>query len=268
MALEKIKIIIGIIAGKGGVGKSTVTVNVARKLMQKGYLTGILDGDIYGPSIRKMLPEDILPSQCGEKIAPAVGSSIKMISKAFLKRGEGVAVLRAPIANGIILKFLHDVDWGELDVLLIDFPPGTGDIQITLLQQGGLSGVIAVTTPQEVAVMDVEKAMQMVVQMGVPILGVVENMSFYLPENGSGKEGRIYPFGKKGGEKLAQNWEIPFLGEIPLDPELSRALDCGEPIRGVELNTVFQEITEKMLEEVSKRQEYLLKFELMWKDMT
>jgi len=244
--IDKVKIIIGVIAGKGGVGKSTVTVSLARTYAAEGYKVGILDGDIYGPSIRKMLPEDILPAQEGEKIVPAVASSIKVISKTFLRGGDEAAVVRAPIANGLLLKFIHDVCWDDLDILLIDFPPGTGDIQLTLLQEGRLTGVIIVTTPQEVAKIDVEKSMQMVSMIGVPLLGVIENMSFYEMS----PQKKVYPFGKGGGRSLASIWDIPLLGEIPLDPHICETLDRGEPIKEKRIVSIFNEIAEKVLEQI------------------
>lgn len=222
-----IKNIIAIAAGKGGVGKSSVTVNLALALRFLGYSVGIMDTDIYGPSIRKMMPENKLPEQRGQTIIPAICQGIKMISMAYFRKENEAAVIRAPIANGVITQFIKNVDWGSLDYLLIDFPPGTGDVQLTLSQQANLSGAIMVTTPQEVAVMDVRKAINMFEQVRIPIIGIVENMSYYYHKK---TEEMIYIFGKGGGEKLAREFGVPYLGGIPLDPLLCLYGDQGSSI--------------------------------------
>jgi ATP-binding protein involved in chromosome partitioning len=216
--------IIGIAAGKGGVGKSSVTTHLALALQQLGFKVGVMDTDIYGPSIRRMLPEDQMPSQNGDRIVPAISRGIKMISMAYFRKEDEAAVVRAPIANGIIQQFIKNVDWGELDYLLIDFPPGTGDIQLTLSQNANLTGAIMVTTPQEVALLDVRKAMKMFYQVKVPIIGVVENMSYYVVP---GTNQRVFPFGKEGGTRLAEESGFSLLGEIPINAELTRCGDEG-----------------------------------------
>ncbi len=218
-----IQSIIGIAAGKGGVGKSCVTVNLALALKKMGFKVGVLDTDIYGPSIRRMLPEDQLPVQNNERIVPAISRGIKLISMAYFRREDEATVVRSPIANGIIQQFVKNVDWGELDYLLIDFPPGTGDVQLTLSQSAKLSGAIMVTTPQEVALLDVRKAMHLFYQVKVPIIGIVENMSYYQIPNSS----RVYPFGMGGGKRLAEESRFPLLGEIPINSEISRCGDAG-----------------------------------------
>lgn len=219
--------IIAIAAGKGGVGKSTVTVNLALALKSAGYAVGILDADLYGPSIRKMLPEEEIPAQKGQKLVPAICKGIKVISMAYFRTpGESMAV-RAPIANGVLTQFLDQVDWGVLDFLLIDFPPGTGDIQITLSQKARLTGAVLVTTPQEVAIMDVRKASHLFDKVNVPIIGIMENMS-YFSDPLSGK--KQYLFGKGGGERLAAELGVPLLGEVPIDPEVCRSGDEGSSL--------------------------------------
>lgn len=178
--LNRSKIILGLAAGKGGVGKSTATVNLGLALVKLGYSVGLLDADIYGPSLCKMLPIEELPKQNEldpERIIPGSSLGLKVISMAHFR--ADAAVVRAPIANGFITQFLQLVDWDPLDFLLIDFPPGTGDIQLTLMQQGALSGAVIVTTPQEVALIDVFKTIRMFEQLSVPIIGVIENMSFF-----------------------------------------------------------------------------------------
>lgn len=206
--MDKNCVIIGVIAGKGGVGKSTTTVSLAQELGKK-FRVGILDADVYGPSIAEMLPFDSAPEERGDRIVPAQSGNVKMISLGHF--GEQSLAVRAPVANGLIEQFLHNVIWGELDYLLIDFPPGTGDVQLTLMQQAKLSGALIVTTPDKVALADVRKAMAMCTRMGVPMLGIVENMSYIDVE---GK--RAYPFGQGGAETLSKEWELPALAHIPL----------------------------------------------------
>lgn len=227
--LGSIKNILGVAAGKGGVGKSTLTVNLARALKKLGFSVGVLDADIYGPSIRKMLPEEHLPLSENQQLFPATSAGIKVLSLAFFREEKEAAAVRSPIANSVITQFLHEVSWGELDFLLIDFPPGTGDIQLTLCQQAHLTGTIVVTTPQEVALLDVRKAMSLFTKLKVPIIGVIENMSYYQPSCSE----RVYPFGQGGGKKLAQEANALLLGEIPLDQALCASGDAG--------NSLFEE---------------------------
>lgn len=215
--------LIAVAAGKGGVGKSTVTLNLALALQKRGRSVGILDADIYGPSIRRMLREDQLPSQKGPTLVPAYCGGIKVISMAYFHPDNHSAAVRAPVANNLITQFLTQVEWGPLDYLLIDFPPGTGDIQLTIAQRAPITGAVMVTTPQEVAVMDVRKAMHLFAQTGIPALGIVENMSYFTDANGN----KLHLFGEGGGENLATEAGIPFLGHIPIDPEVSISGDNG-----------------------------------------
>ncbi len=228
--LQHIGAIIAVAAGKGGVGKSSVAVGLALALKQRGLSIGLLDADIYGPSIQQMLPEGIDPVQDERdetRLLPAQTLGLSFISTAHFRQRAEPALVRAPIANGIIEQFLHKVDWGALDVLIIDFPPGTGDIQLTLAQKGDLSAALLVTTPQEVALLDVRKCLQMFKQLNVPLLGVVENMSYFVdPENGA----RHTPFGSGGAARLSKEWGLPLLAEIPIDPALSKAGDEGRSI--------------------------------------
>lgn len=270
----KIAHVVAIAAGKGGVGKSTVTVNLALALKQAGYSVGIMDMDIYGPSVRRMLPEDEMPSQNGDKIVPANCGGIRMISMAYFRKKDEAAAVRAPIANGLVGQFINQIEWGVLDFLLIDFPPGTGDIQLTLSQQANLCGAVMVTTPQEVAVMDVRKAVNLFEHMNVPVIGVVENMSFYhLP----GTTEKVYLFGRGGGERLAHEIGVPFLGAIPIDAEVCRCCDEGMSLfsdggGSTSAKLAFAEVAEAFIAHVTalKRlsQECLSTFELSWKEMT
>ncbi len=220
------RFVVGIAAGKGGVGKSTVTVNLALALQAKGWNVGILDADLYGPSLSMMLPPDSLPSVCPtdpKRLLPAQSRGIKQISFSHFSNGDAAAMVRAPIANGLIKQFLHQVRWAPLDCLLIDFPPGTGDIQLTLIQEGNLSSGVIVSTPQEVALLDVAKAIHMFDKMNVPLLGIVENMCFFQDSMGE----RQYPFGKQGVRRFSQKMGIPFLGEIPIDSAITSCGDSG-----------------------------------------
>lgn len=225
--ISEIKHVVAIAAGKGGVGKSTVAVNLGLVLKDKGYKVGILDADIYGPSIPLMLKEDYMPSQNGDLILPALCQGIKMLSMAYFKPSHEASVVRGPIANTIIHHFLNNVIWGDLDFLLVDFPPGTGDIQISLSQQANFSSAMIVTTPQEVALLDVRKAIDMFQQMNIPVIGIVENMSYYIYEK---TKEIIHLFGKGGGKRLSEEFTLPFLGEIPLDPHVGACGDKGESL--------------------------------------
>lgn len=273
--LSSVQAVIAIAAGKGGVGKSTVTVNLALALQSQGYQVGIMDTDIYGPSIRKMLPEDRLPTQKGALIQPALCRGIKMISMAYFRKEGEAAAIRAPIANGLIAHFIKNVQWGNLDFLLVDFPPGTGDVQLTLSQQAHLMGAIMVTTPQEVALLDVRKAIYLFEQVKVPIIGVVENMSYYQPDH---ETAPAYLFGRGGGERLATGSGVPFLGEIPLDPIICSCGDEGKSLFALDsqiqrpVTKAFEYLAKQLVEQVSslkvERQQGLGAFELVWKEMS
>lgn len=271
--LQEVSSIIGIAAGKGGVGKSTVSVCLALSLRRLGYRVGLLDCDLYGPSIRKMLPEDELPKEKEGAILPGVASGISVLSLAhFRKEGEANAV-RAPIANGIIQQFIHQVKWGKLDYLLIDFPPGTGDIQLTLAQKAEITGAIMVTTPQDVSLIDVRKAINLFEQVKVPIVGVVENMSYYLHPS---TQEIVQLFGQGGGKKLAREAGLPFLGQIPFDPKLCSLLDRGinpfeENLIENSLISSFQTVLEEALIQIETlkdiSREALHNFELIWQQI-
>lgn len=273
-ALSGVKAVLAVAAGKGGVGKSSVTVNLALALKALGYQIGIMDTDIYGPSIRKMLAEDRLPSQEGSLIQPALCHGIKMISMAYFRKEHEAAAVRAPIANGLIAHFIKNVAWGDLDFLLVDYPPGTGDVQLTLSQQAHLLGAVMVTTPQEVALIDVRKAMSLFEQVKVPILGIIENMSYLQIEE---KGEPVYPFGRGGGERLAAQTGSLFLGQIPLDPLLCACGDQGQSLFKVDpealrpVTRAFQRIAKQIVEQVhsfqSGCQKGIGEFELIWKEM-
>jgi ATP-binding protein involved in chromosome partitioning len=219
--------IIAVSSGKGGVGKSTVCTNIAVALAQAGARVGILDADIYGPNIPRMLGVNAPPPVKDEKIIPLEAHGVKVISLGFLIDRDQPAIWRGPIVMKIITQFLRDVEWGVLDFLLVDMPPGTGDAQLSLVQATAVTGAVIVTTPQEVAVGDALRGAKMFERVGVPVLGVVENMSYFeSPETGK----PIAIFGSGGGQRLAEELGVPLLGEIPLYPPVREGGDDGRPI--------------------------------------
>jgi ATP-binding protein involved in chromosome partitioning len=227
--LPGVKNIIAVAAGKGGVGKSTVATNLAAALALDGARVGILDADVYGPSIPQMMgdPEVMAGSDASGKITPAVHHGMRVISVGFFaERGQAV-IWRGPMVGKLLQQFLEDVAWGDLDYLVMDLPPGTGDAQLSLSQLIPITGAVMVTTPQEVSVIDVEKAMAMWKRVEVPLLGVIENMSYYVcPSCGHQEE----IFARGGGRTLAARENVAFLGEVPLHPTVRGGSDAGKPI--------------------------------------
>ncbi|MDH4199260.1 MAG: Mrp/NBP35 family ATP-binding protein [Spirochaetia bacterium] len=231
--LENIKHIIAIGSGKGGVGKSTATMNIAATMVKMGYKVGILDGDIYGPSIGRMAGyESTVPVKIeNEKIIPVKKHGIKMISFSFLIEANRAIVWRGPMLGKAIEQFLFDIEWGELDFLLIDLPPGTGDVQLSLVQLIDLDGAVIITTPQGVALQDARRAIDMFDQVKVKILGVIENMGeFICPHCGKG----THIFSSEGGKTMAGSLEIDFLGEIPLSKTVMDSGEKGFPITAID----------------------------------
>jgi ATP-binding protein involved in chromosome partitioning len=219
--------VIAVSSGKGGVGKSTVTVNLAVALARMGKRVGLMDADIYGPNIPRMMGVNSPPPVDGEKIIPLEAHGVKLISLGFLIERDQPAIWRGPIVMKIITQFLRDVAWGQLDFLLVDMPPGTGDAQLSLVQATQVSGAIIVTTPQEVAVGDALRGAKMFERVGVPVLGIVENMSYFeSPETGK----PMAIFGTGGGRRLADELGVPLLGEVPLYPPILQGGDTGQPI--------------------------------------
>ena len=219
--------IIAISSGKGGVGKSTVATNLAVALAQKGARVGLMDADIYGPNVPRMMGVNAPPPVENEKIIPLQAHGVKIMSLGFMIERDQPAIWRGPIIMKIITQFLRDVQWGELDYFLVDMPPGTGDAQLSLVQATMVHGAIIVTTPQEVASGDALRGAKMFQRVAVPVLGVVENMSFFICPNCSEKH-RI--FGTGGGQRLAEELDVPLLGEIPFFPAVLSGADRGEPI--------------------------------------
>jgi len=222
-----VKRLIAIGSGKGGVGKTTVSVNLAISLARLGRRVGLLDADVYGPNVPLMFGISHTPNAIGERIQPLEKYGVRLMSMGFLNPGDKPLVWRGPMLHSVIQQFLRGVDWGELDYLLIDLPPGTGDVALSLIQTAPLSGAIVVTTPSDVSLEDARKAINMFAQVRVPILGLVENMS-YLIAPGSGE--RIDVFGQGGGKRTADKMQVPFLGEIALDPQVRVGGDSGMPV--------------------------------------
>jgi ATP-binding protein involved in chromosome partitioning len=252
-----VKNILAISSGKGGVGKSTVAVNVAVALAQMGAKVGLIDADIYGPNDPTMLglaDAQVMVQQSpqGEVLEPAFNHGVKLVSMAFLIDKDQPVIWRGPMLNGIIRQFLYQVNWGELDYLLVDMPPGTGDAQLTLAQAVPMSGVVIVTTPQLVSLLDSRKGLKMFQQLGVSVLGIVENMSYFIPPDAPDKKYDI--FGSGGGEKTAQELDVPLLGAIPLEMPVREGGDAGVPIvisdpnsaSALELTAIAQRIAGKV----------------------
>lgn len=247
-----IKQIVAITSGKGGVGKTTVSINLAVALSQLGAKVGLLDADITGPNAPLMLGVDgYEPTTKDNKIVPAENFGVKCISMAFFVSNDTPVIWRGPMLDKAIRQFLRDVDWGELDYLIVDMPPGTGDAQLTMCQATNMAGGVVVTTPQGVACLDARKGIAMFQQMHVPVLGLVENMSYFVGPNGE----RLEIFGHGGGQDLACELDVNFLGEVPLETGVRQGGDAGEPITAGNPNAAsskaFLDIAQKLAAQVS-----------------
>jgi len=223
-----VKNLVAVASGKGGVGKTTVAVNLAIALKNMGHAVGLLDADVYGPNVPVMLGTNEQPRAIDERtIIPVEAYGLKMISMGLLSPGDKPLVWRGPMLHSVIQQFLRSTQWGQLDYLIVDLPPGTGDVQLTLIQSVSVSGAVVVTTPSIVALADVRKAIEMFRQVNVEILGVVENMSYF---NCPHCKGRIDVFGHGEGQHMAKNFGVPFLGEIEIDPQIRIGGDTGKPV--------------------------------------
>lgn len=224
--LTGVKNTIAVASGKGGVGKSTVAANLAVALAKEGARVGLIDCDIYGPSVPLMFNINEKPMMHNQKLVPLEKYGVKVMSIGFLIDPTQAIIWRGPMASGAVKQFLTDVQWGELDYLVFDMPPGTGDIQLTLVQQIPLSGAVIVTTPQEMSLADARRGMAMFQKVNVPILGVVENMSYFV--SASGERENIFDTG--GGKRVAEQFKVPFIGEIPIYTKIRVGSDSGRPV--------------------------------------
>ncbi len=237
-----VKTTLAVSSGKGGVGKSTTAVNLAAALSVSGARVGLLDADVYGPNIPQMMglkqsEVRIIETSKGQRFVPLEAHGIKIMSVGLLAEPDHPLAWRGPVLHKIITQFIQEVEWGELDYLLIDLPPGTGDAQITILQESPICGVIMVTTPQQVAVSDVRRSIHMFRQVGVPVLGVIENMSYLVQPDGS----QLAVFGSGGGQAIADELQTTLLGQIPIDPKVCRRGDQGKPL-SLDSNTLVAQI--------------------------
>lgn len=227
MPIPGVRNLVAVGSGKGGVGKTTVSVNLAIALAKLGRKVGLLDADVYGPNVPLMFGTQETPRGHAERIMPIEKYGVKIMSMGFLNPGDKPLVWRGPMLHNVIQQFLRNVDWGELDYLLIDLPPGTGDVALSLVQTAALTGAVVVTTPSDVSLEDARKAINMFTQVRVPVLGVVENMSYLIVP---GSTQRIDVFGQGGGKRTAEQMKVPFLGELALDPEVRVGGDSGSPV--------------------------------------
>ncbi|RTZ10110.1 MRP family ATP-binding protein [Flavobacterium sp. GSP27] len=269
-----IKNIIGVASGKGGVGKSTVTANLAVSLAKMGFSVGILDADIYGPSMPIMFdvesekPISVMVDG-KSKMKPVESYEVKILSIGFFTAPSQAVIWRGPMASKALNQMIFDADWGELDFMLVDLPPGTGDIHLSIVQSLPITGVVIVSTPQAVALADAKKGVSMFLSeaINVPVLGIIENMAYFTPEDSSESEqakqlpeNKYYIFGKEGARNLAEDLDVPFLGEVPIVQSIREAGDYGRPAAmqtGSVIETVFEEITKNVVQETVNRNKNL-----------
>ncbi|WP_010252802.1 Mrp/NBP35 family ATP-binding protein [Myroides injenensis] len=264
-AIPGIKNIVAISSGKGGVGKSTVTANIAASLANMGFKVGVLDADIYGPSMPIMFDvENAKPISVQvdgkSKMKPISAYGVEILSIGFFTKGDQAIIWRGPMASKALNQMIFDADWGELDFLLVDLPPGTGDIHLSIMQSLPITGAVVVSTPQAVALADAKKGVSMFMSesINVPVLGIVENMAYFtpaeLPEN------KYYIFGENGAKNLSEDLEVPFLGEVPIVQSIREAGDYGRPAalqNDTVVAKVFEEISRNVVEQVVKRNDSL-----------
>ncbi|MBE8725175.1 Mrp/NBP35 family ATP-binding protein [Flavobacterium hungaricum] len=264
-AIPGIKNIIAVASGKGGVGKSTVTANLAVTLAKMGFKVGVLDADIYGPSMPIMFDvENEKPVSITvdgkSKMKPIESYEIKMLSIGFFTAPSQAVIWRGPMAAKALNQMIFDADWGELDFMLLDLPPGTGDIHLSIMQSLPITGAVVVSTPQAVALADAKKGVAMFMQdnINVPVLGIIENMAYFTPQELP--ENKYYIFGQEGAKNLAADLEVPFLGEVPIVQSIREAGDYGRPAAlqtGSPIEKVFEEITRNVVQETVNRNESL-----------
>lgn len=251
IAVEGVRNIIAVSSGKGGVGKSTVAVNLAVSLALDGARVGIMDMDVYGPNVPIMLgTAEARPEVDVNKLIPIEAYGVKLMSMALLQPGDKPMIVRGPILHGLVKQFLSDVKWGELDYLIVDMPPGTGDIQLSLAQLVPVQGAVLVTTPQNVAIADVRRALRMFETVAIPVLGIVENMSYFVaPDTGT----RYDIFGEGGGARLAEMYHVPLLGAVPIGMDVRAGGDKGVPVVVSHPDSAEAQAFRRLSEEVARR---------------
>jgi ATP-binding protein involved in chromosome partitioning len=251
VTIPGVKNIVAVSSGKGGVGKSTVAVNLAVSLALDGARIGLMDADVYGPNVPIMLgASEARPEVDVNKLVPIEAFGVKFMSMALLQPGDKPMIVRGPILHGLVKQFLSDVKWGELDYLIVDMPPGTGDVQLSLAQLVPVQGAVLVTTPQQVAVADVRRALRMFETVAIPVLGIVENMSYFVaPDTGI----RYNIFGEGGGQALAVRYSVPFLGAVPLGIEVREGGDKGVPVVVSHPESPQAQAFRKVSEEVARQ---------------
>jgi ATP-binding protein involved in chromosome partitioning len=257
-SMENVRNIIAVASGKGGVGKSTTAVNLALALAAEGARVGLLDADIYGPSVQMMLgvADGVRPKQYGTHyLLPIEAHGVQSMSMGYLVTEDTPMVWRGPMATGALQQLLNQTYWQDLDYLIIDMPPGTGDIQLTLSQKVPVSGAIVVTTPQDIALLDAKKGIEMFRKVSVPVLGIVENMAVHICSQCGHHE---HVFGEGGGAKMASNYQVPMLGSLPLSMQIRSQADCGQPVMVADPNgdaaALYRNVAIGMTAELAKRQ--------------
>jgi len=226
--LPGVRNVLAVASGKGGVGKSTVAVNLALALQTTGASVGVLDADVYGPSLPLLTGVHGRPATRDKRILPHAGYGLKLMSMGFFLTDDSPVIWRGPMVHGLVRQFMTDVDWGELDYLIVDLPPGTGDAALTLTQQAPLSGAVIVTTANDLSLVDARRGLAMFEKVDVPVLGIIENMSYFIPPDLPDR--KYYIFGEGGGARVAGELGVDFLGEIPIDPRVVEGGDLGKPI--------------------------------------
>jgi ATP-binding protein involved in chromosome partitioning len=253
LPIPGVKYLIAVGSGKGGVGKTTVAVNLAVALAKLGHIAGLMDADVYGPNVPLMMGIRAAPRAINERIQPLEKFGVKLMSMGFLSPGDKPLIWRGPMLHSVIQQFLRNVDWGDLDYLVIDLPPGTGDVQLSLIQSAPLTGAVVVTTPSDVSLEDARKAVNMFEQVRVPILGLVENMSYLVCPHCNE---RIDVFSTGGGKRTAEAMHIHFLGEVPLDPDVRVGGDSGKPVTVRDADdphaAVFIRMAERLVERAAE----------------
>lgn len=253
LPIEGVKYVVTVGSGKGGVGKTTVSVNLSLALRALGQRVGLLDADVYGPNVPRMMGINESPRASNESIAPLEQHGVKLMSMGFLNPGDRPVIWRGPMLHSVMQQFVRNVAWGSLDYLIVDLPPGTGDVSLSLAQSTPITGAIVVTTPSDVSLEDARKAVLMFRQLHVPLLGLVENMSYLIaPQSGE----RIDVFGQGGGRRTADQMQIPLLGELPLVPEVRQGGDSGRPAalagEGASIAQPFFELAKTVMSRVEQ----------------